>query len=93
MYKYTTLYTEHACALYTRCNVNSTHFSASFEVGQPLLKDDKHESKQSHDQAMASVSKHHSKQEREGDDSVGSCKKDRSMLKVNALTVLDDSVH
>ena len=73
--------------------LNSTHFSASFEVGQPLLKDDKHESEQSHDQAMASVTKHHSKQEREGDNSVGRCKKDSSMLKVNVLLVLDDSVY
>ena len=50
-----------------------TYLSTPLEVDQPLLEDDEHEGKESHDQTVASVTKHHSKQERERDDSVGSC--------------------
>ena len=46
------------------------YLSSSLEIGQSFLKDDEAESKESHDQAMTSITKHHSKQERECDDSV-----------------------
>ena len=58
----------------TSTHSNSTHLSSPLEVGQLLLKDDEAESKESHDQAMTSITKHHSKQERERDDSVRGCR-------------------
>ena len=50
------------------------YLSSPLKVGHPLLKDDEAESKKSHDQAMTSITKHHSKQERECDDSVWGCR-------------------
>ena len=50
------------------------YLSSPLKVGHPLLKDDEAESKDGHDQAMTSITKHHSKQERESDDSVRGCR-------------------
>ena len=48
-----------------------TYLSSSLSVCQLLLKDDEHQTKGSHDETVTSITKHDSKQEREGDDGVG----------------------
>ena len=61
------------CIIITQ-SILCIYLSSPFEIGQLLLKDDEAERKESHDQAVTSITKHHSKQEWERDDSVWGCR-------------------
>lgn len=55
-----------------------THLISAFLGQKALLINDHPECKAQHDSTMATVPKHHRKQEGEGNDSVGSCRRERS---------------
>ena len=48
------------------------HLPSNIGVCQLLLKEYEQQSKESHDESVTSITKHDGKQEREGDDGVGS---------------------
>lgn len=55
-----------------------THLISAFLGQKALLINDHPECKAQHDSAVAAVPKHHREQEGEGNDSVGSCRRERS---------------